>query len=395
MSFVQTVGVEDTLKIYYFLIILLSIETIQDRMSNDIFAHTKSPRKASGRAMGTIVEIITYYLLLSWGARKSLSIEISLPEYDRNEITHNVEFSLHPQFKTYELKIDGQSNSITGRKICEEMMTKHNIDIKNHKNTLFTKHGVLRNACLIHKELVNQECRFIANMIDYGNVEVTQQSISPYMIFECKRVGQDAKNNKGPQAIEKAKQGSYVAKTVSSLQKIRDGEGNSIGILYEGEKTPTIKPYDELINELIQTDNIKRLKKFIVTVGIISNHGNWFTAENQNKEMQVLSSSYDWLLFLTDEGLTKFINEVILNSESYPSINKAFKQSYSKDNTTGTKFTKVNMDYKAHRELIKYFTDNNMAVESWFNIIQPNHGTIDQLREQMQLLCDKNWEDKI
>ena len=43
----------------------------------------------------------------------------------------------------------------------------------------------------------------------------------------------------------------------------------------------------------------------------MSNHGNWFTSGNQNKEMKVLAQSYDWLLFLTDDGLAQFITDLL------------------------------------------------------------------------------------
>src|SRR5271170_6725581 len=54
------------------------------------------------------------------------------------------------------------------------------------------------------------------------------------------------------------------------------------------------------------------LRNFVVTVSVVSNHGNWFTAENHNKELKVLAHSYDWLLFLTDRGLSEFVSELLL-----------------------------------------------------------------------------------
>ena len=53
-----------------------------------------------------------------------------------------------------------------------------------------------------------------------------------YAIFECKRVGVEEGSKKGPQTIEKAKQGAYVARTASSLQKIRTDSGEKFGIIY-------------------------------------------------------------------------------------------------------------------------------------------------------------------
>ena len=290
----------------------MSVERIQERLTQEIFQHTKSPRKASGRSMGTFVEIITYYLLLAWGMRESISIEIALPEYGRQSITHNVEYSLHPLLNTYNLNVDDTMSSITSNIVRVALMQKYNVDVKSMPHTLLTKSGLLRNACLIN-QVGTDECRYIANLIDKKTIQVAQQLKKPYMIFECKRVGQDAKNNRGPQAIEKAKQGSYVAKSVSSLQKVRDAKGRQMGILYDANNNPTIKPYDDLLQELINTEDIDKIRDFIMTVGVISNHGNWFTSKNQNKEMMVLSQSYDWLIFLTDKGLTEFMEDTIFN----------------------------------------------------------------------------------
>jgi len=38
-------------------------------------------------------------------------------------------------------------------------------------------------------------------------------------------------------------------------------------------------------------------------VGVVSNHGNWFIAEDHNKELKVLAQSYDWLLFFRTRDL--------------------------------------------------------------------------------------------
>ena len=54
-------------------------------------------------------------------------------------------------------------------------------------------------------------------------------------MFECKRVGVEEGNKKGPQTIEKAKQGAYVARTVSSLQKIRIDSGELHGVIPRGK----------------------------------------------------------------------------------------------------------------------------------------------------------------
>lgn len=76
-----------------------------------VFSHTKDPKKASGRAFGTLVEIITYYLLKTWGLNNQISIEIELEEYGSSDITHNVEYSLRPIIRNFILTLDKSDKS--------------------------------------------------------------------------------------------------------------------------------------------------------------------------------------------------------------------------------------------------------------------------------------------
>ena len=73
------------------------------------------------------------------------------------------------------------------------------------------------------------------------------------------------------------------------------------------------QPYETFLRQVIRSDERSLIQDFTLTVGIVSNHGNWFTSDNQNKELKVLSESYDWLLFLTDTGLSKFIQTLIIS----------------------------------------------------------------------------------
>jgi len=73
-----------------------SVDKLQASLANTVFAHTKDRKKAAGRALGTLVEIITYYTLRAWGFRDSTAIERRLEEYKNPIVTHNVEYSLHP-----------------------------------------------------------------------------------------------------------------------------------------------------------------------------------------------------------------------------------------------------------------------------------------------------------
>ena len=359
-----------------------SVENIQEHLTETVFQHTTSPRKASGRAMGTFVEIITYYLLLSWGLRDSISIETRLPEYGRPDITHNVEYSLHRVNASHII------NGLHGRRIGSKAVRNSlGLACETGSNVLLDANNILRNSCRINKP--NEPRSYVANLQPDRVVRVAEQNLTPYVIFECKRVGRDAKHARGPQAIEKAKQGSYVARAVSSLQKIRDSRGVLMGVLYGADNVPIIRPYDELIHEIITEMPPEMISDFIMTVGVVSNHGNWFTSNDQNKEMRVLAESYDWVLFLTDQGLTRFVNDTVLDDDKYPEITNAFRKSYTSDRKIGTQFTKLRMRYGAHLELMEYFVKNRETVESWFNVIAPKTSSITSLQRQITLLREK------
>ncbi len=55
---------------------------------------------------------------------------------------------------------------------------------------------------------------------------------------------------KGPQTIEKAKQGAYVAKSVSNLQRVRLNDGSQGGVLITSEKNDArVDRYDILLEQ--------------------------------------------------------------------------------------------------------------------------------------------------
>jgi hypothetical protein len=198
---------------------------------------------------------------------------------------------------------------------------------------------------------------------------------------------------KGPQTIEKAKQGAYVAKTISALQKIRLNDGKIGGIiqlaggdLYSGD-------YAAMLEEVIASDRKDLLQNFVLTVGVVSNHGNWFTSSNHNKELKVLAQSYDWLLFLTDAGLAEFVNDLLLTpAKRFIAVRKAFLASYT-GKKSGNRFTKVQMALDAHIALQGYFLSNLTRIESWYNVIAPKAKSLTSLRRVIETLAKKKWEE--
>ncbi len=371
-----------------------SVDKLQNALGEQVFHYTKDKKKAAGRALGTMVEIISYYLLKTWGFNNSTSIERGLVEYGNEEISHNVEYSLHPIINEYEIDIANDGNSITATKILREL--EKIIDISKFtkkNNNLLDVHNVLRNGCTI----AESSDSFL--LVSFKKVDVKRHQLfvfeqmqKSYAIFECKRVGVEEGTKKGPQTIEKAKQGSYVARTVSSLQKIRTDSGEKFGIIYRENNEPYIKPYVELMKEVIYSSDVKLLQKFILTVGVVSNHGNWFTADDHNKELKVLAESYDWLIFLTDNGLAQFIDNLLLNPNSkYIRIQEAFKSSYTADKKRNV-FTKVRMDFESDRLLLQYFSERLNEIERWFNVIAPKNKSINELKDELLELRSKKWE---
>jgi len=139
------------------------------------------------------------------------------------------------------------------------------------------------------------------------------------------------------------------------------------------------------------SDDAELLRNFILTVGVVSNHGNWFTSDNQNKELMVLAQSYDWLLFLTDAGLSEFIKDILLSdNRAVAPARAAFKSSYSATKTKNS-FTKVQMALEADTVLQKYFASNLKRIETWFNVITPEGQKVGKLRAQIAKLARKSW----
>lgn len=387
-----------------------SVDKLQKVLAESIFEHTKDPKKAAGRALGTIVEIITYYLLKSWGLNHQIAIERKLEEYGNPLITHNVEFSLHPVNRKHIITIKKGEKSITAN-IIKKALEKENVfDITNYTNkftsSLLSKDHILRNAFTMSKTSDKYLlCSIKENKKNNDNIElhIYEQFGKAFAIFECKRVGIEEGMTKGPQTIEKAKQGAYVARSASSLQKIRNQSGELYGILYKSNGEYIIKPYIELMEKIIHSDDTELLRRFILTTGVVSNHGNWikksktgildFSDDNFQKELIVLAQSYDWLLFLTDQGLSEFINDILLKkNKKYEIVKKAFTSSYAKGKKKN-QFTKVQMNLDADRILLDFFTKNLEIIESWFKVISPNNKNINKLKEELNVLSNKNWEN--
>ena len=366
-----------------------SVDKLQNLLADSVFNYTNDKKKAAGRALGTFLEIITYYLIKSWNLDTFAAIERPLPEFANSEITHNVEFTLHGHKKIGEKKYTADDFPVSGSSIIKQSGV--TVDGAKQKSVMLVdKDNVIRNACTIladENKIVNAYLN--TSERSYGIYELYAK---PFAMFECKRVGVEEGSKKGPQTIEKAKQGSYVARTVSALQRIRKTDGTLAGFLQKTESDYVVDDYYKLLSAVIQSDEKALLENFILTVGVVSNHGNWFTSENQNKELKVLAQSYDWLLFLTDKGISEFITDLLISPDKkYSAIKAAFQKSYSAEKK-GNIFTKVKMDYDSDIALCDYFKSNLSKIESWFNIISPQNKLLSDLKNELSILSKKNWE---
>jgi len=373
-----------------------SVDQLQKLLVETVFHYAKDSKKAAGRALGTLVEIITFYVLKSWGFEHSVAIERPLPEFANDDITHNVEYSLHPSTELAHLNFEPDDLPLTARKIAAARELA-GIDIPRDtlkSNALLSRDLILRNSCTVC-DLGNN---FLNAYLDTftkadGSYSVMSLRSRPFAIFECKRVGIEEGMGKGPQTIEKAKQGAYVARTVSALQKVRRSDGSMGGLIEDSDGKHRFGDYYELMAEIIASCDPELLSRFILTVGVVSNHGNWFTGENPNKEIKVLAQSYDWLLFLTDAGIAQFMDELLLRPrKELAAAREAFLASYTGERGVN-QFTKVKIALAADAALQCYFTSRRDVVEDWFNIIAPRGKRLSVLRKELTTLRGKNWHE--
>ncbi len=372
-----------------------SVDRLQKVLAETVFHYAKDAKKAAGRALGTLVEIITFYSLKSWGLEHHVAIERPLPEFANAGITHNVEYTIHPSKTLKTLEYRQADLPLTAKKIQRDTGLGLSCPLGTSKCTvLLTNKLILRNSCTV----VDAAPVFYNAYLDALNrhkvrCTVAELHTQPFAMFECKRVGVEEGMSKGPQTIEKAKQGAYVARTVSALQKVRFRDGTLGGLIQKGDGTVRYGNFYALMAEIIAGNDREMLANFILTVGVVSNHGNWFTSTDHNKELKVLAQSYDWLLFLSDNGIAQFIDELLLHPQKQLcAARDAFLASYTGKKGTN-QFTKVQIALAADAALQSYFASQSKVIESWFNIITPLNKPLDVLRDELDTLKNKDWQE--
>lgn len=359
-----------------------SVDALQNALASTVFARTHAPKKAAGRALGTLVELITFYMIRDWSLELDLSIERGLPEYGNPAITHNVEFTLHASERVGSAAVPADGRTITATVIRRALPSLDLAQAQIPTGRYLLKGSTVRHA---YNFAETSDYFWNAHLLGADHYVVTRLDRRPYAMFECKRVGVEDGQKKGPQTIEKAKQGAYVARTVSGLQRVARRDGSVAAIVESADGDLVTYPdYYRFLQDAIDAGDSEALANVVLTVGVVSNHGNWFTATDHNKEMKVLAQSYDWLIFLTDTGLAEFIETVLQGSDArFARTRAAFAFSHSGQRGTTT-FTKVTVDVDADRELTRYFAETNPWAR-WFNVITPGQ-PIQDLRTDLHKL---------
>ena len=242
-----------------------SVDQLQKVLTQKVFHYAKDSKKAAGRALGTLVEIITFYALKSWGLERNVAIERPLPEFANDDITHNVEYSLHPSTRLMQMEFSRDTLPLTARKIVKnEQLAALDIPAGSIKSHALLSNGlILRNSCTVcdlGDSFLNAYLDTLGK--DRGHYSVVSLRCRPFAIFECKRVGVEDGMRKGPQTIEKAKLGAYVARTVSALQKIRLTNGGMGGLIQKRDGSFRCGDYYKLMAEIIASDDPELLSRF-------------------------------------------------------------------------------------------------------------------------------------
>lgn len=178
-----------------------SVDQLQKMLAGSVFDYAQDKKKAAGRALGTLVEIITFYLLKTWGLGPCTAIERGLAEYKNPAITHKVEYSLHPIKFSEELILKTYGLPLTSTKIFKEFGDKlkhlREFEVKTSQQ-LLSSNKILRNSCVIGEQKDLLLVGLVKQLQGDGlELDLVAHYRSPYAMFECKRVGVEEGVKKG------------------------------------------------------------------------------------------------------------------------------------------------------------------------------------------------------
>ena len=173
-----------------------SVDALQNALATTLFARTESAKKAAGRALGTFVELITFYMLRDWGLEPNLAIERGLREYGNAQIVHNVEFTLHVGDYAGRVVVPDDDSTITPLVINRGMVA-----TVMEGAILATGRALRRNGLVRHALTFAEDANGFWNayLTAPGECTVVHLAKQPFAMFECKRVGVEEGQKKGPQ----------------------------------------------------------------------------------------------------------------------------------------------------------------------------------------------------
>ena len=152
-----------------------SVDSLQRTLADSVFGYTTDRKKAAGRALGTLVEIITFYMLRAWGFRDNLVIERPVPEFANPSIVHNVEFSLHRVFAKRDVHAESMALPLTTAKLKRHVQYLSDMELKSTQ--LLSSDRVKRNSCVIREQ---ESGIIVANLDSYqeSNQNITLCSLT-------------------------------------------------------------------------------------------------------------------------------------------------------------------------------------------------------------------------
>lgn len=367
-----------------------SIDEIQKKLQKDIFKDRVDAKKAAGRALGTIQEIIVWFLLEVHGLGIRTLLEYQLPEYANADILHNVEFSIHPLRSIDSLSLIGTKNMSI--KLPSEIIKRHS---KQKKNLVPSVTVLERHRQFGNEVRVINPC-FVKNLVDWNYDEVylgryknkdegelVTISKTPIAFVESKRVGLEEGTTTGPQTIEKAKQASYIALRTSKLQKIFHA-GEILGVMVLSDGTKIVDNYEKLWSDLIKKGDINALRGVVRSIILLSDSINWYVKGVEKKDLHVIKQSYDWTIWMEDEGLISFVENFLLTDGV---IRDVFYKNYVERKKGGTFFTKNRMDNEAYSVLFSFFQKNHEKIEkTWLKVLAPKDKTFDDMVKELLMV---------
>jgi len=360
-----------------------AIDEAQMALANEIFDSRESPKKAAGRAIGTLQEILAYSVLHHYELDSRTYLEYPLPEQGLEEVTHEVEFSIHP-------KVGERGAEISGRK--HENATLSDLDASSLYDS---KANRLKKPTLVHHDddgwdrirtnpgLLKQDdlknWEYDSIPIAYynnGNKKIVLLDPQPIGFIECKRVGLEEGTTSGPQTIEKAKQATLVAFRTSRLQKIITSDGKK-GLLIDDDHVE-VGNFEELWEDTLSEGDPEELRGVVRSVLFFSNHGNWYPQDNEGKGVKMIKSSFDWAVWVEDEGLIELIEFVLNDTDMRNAFNLHVESSE-------TILTKSKFESDARESMLEFVSSNwDRISEDWFTVLEPEGKSIEDLMDEFR-----------